>query len=185
MKQFNEVSFKKEYLKELLDSEGFLGTTSSEKLKDSSGFFLGFRKGSVIFDLEQSLTTFIKVLQLIKGCNASSAKLLFVGCPHSIEHIVQKELNESRHAYINENSWVLGSLTNYNQSKVRPDLIVTFNRTCTFPSKECFKKDVPLISFVDETFDITYVDYPIFVNLKSKGAAKMYYQLIKQSISNV
>ena len=29
------------------------------------------------------------------------------------------------------------------------------------------------------------VDYPIFVNLKSKGAAKMYYQLIKQSISNV
>jgi ribosomal protein S2 len=185
MKRFNEASFRKDCLKELLDSEGFLGTTPSERLKESSGFFLGLRNGSVVFDLERSLTTFIKVLQLIKGCHSSSAKILFVGCPHSIEHIVQKELSKSRHTFISENSWVLGSLTNYNQSKIRPDLIVTFNRTCTFPSKECFKKDVPLISFVDETFDITYVDYPIFVNLKSKGAAKMYYQLIKQCISNV
>jgi len=180
MKRFNEASLKK-----FLDSDSFLGAIPSKRLKKSSGFFLGFRKGSIVFDLERSLNTFLKVSLLIKGCHQSSANILFVGCPPSIEQIVQKELSKSRHTFVSENSWILGSLTNYSQSKSAPDLIVTFNRRCTFPSKECFKKDVPLISFVDETFNIHYVDYPIFVNLKSKGAAQMYYHLIKQSMSNV
>ena len=79
---------------------------------------------------------------------------------------------------------VLGSLTNSAQSEVSPRLMVTFTLLCTFPSKECFKKEIPLISFVDETCDLSFIDYPIFVNLKSEGAAYMYQYLIKQSILN-
>jgi ribosomal protein S2 len=135
-----------------------------------------------VFDIEKSLITYLKVLRLVEACKASSSQILFVGCPPQMELVVKKKLNSSRHIFINESSWVLGSLTNSSQSDILPNLIVTFNTTRTFPSKECFKKGVPLISFIDDACDFSFIDYPIFINLKSEGASNMYYNLINQSI---
>ena len=43
MKNFNQNSFKKDILQDLLDSEGFIGSKSQENVKGKKGFFLGFR----------------------------------------------------------------------------------------------------------------------------------------------
>jgi ribosomal protein S2 len=184
MKQFNQNPFKKTLLKGLLDSQGFIGSSSQGNVKDKKGFFLGFRKGFTVFDLERSLTTYLKALNLVKIFNESSLQVLFVGAPLSLESFIQKELEKTRHVFIREDSWVLGSLTNYVQSGLYPDLIITFNSHNSFASKECFKRGVPLISFVDDSCDIAYIDYPILVNLKSQGVSHMYYNLIKQCSSN-
>tara|TARA_B100000780_G_C20990511_1_gene396089 strand:+ start:236 stop:799 length:564 start_codon:yes stop_codon:yes gene_type:complete len=184
MKNFNQNSFKKDILQDLLDSEGFIGSKSQENVKGKKGFFLGFRGGFTVFDLERSLTTYFKALNLVKLFNESSLQILFVGAPLFLENIIQKEVEKSKHIFIGEDSWVLGSLTNYIQSGLSPNLIVTFNSDNSFASKECFKRGAPLISFVDDRCDITFIDYPILVNLKSKGASRMYYNLIKQCSSN-
>jgi ribosomal protein S2 len=172
----------KNYLGEFLDLESFLGGRASEKMNKIKGFFLGFRKDSIVFDLEKSLVTYLKVLRLVEVCKKSSFSILFVGCPPLIKALVQEKLSDSKHRFIDESSWVLGSLTNPNRSELFPSLIISFNLTCSFPSKESLKKGIPLVSFMDESGDFSFVDYPIFINLKSEGASRMYYNLIKRSI---
>jgi len=39
MKNFNQNSFKKDILQDLLDSEGFIGSKSQENVKGKKGFF--------------------------------------------------------------------------------------------------------------------------------------------------
>ena len=51
------------------------------------------------------------------------------------------------------------------QSELFPNLIITFNLNRTFPSRECFKKEIPLVSFIDDACDFSFIDYPIFINL--------------------
>ena len=182
MKKDHQQTFEKKLLKELLFSEGFLGSNSLENLKDKKAFFLGLRKGFSVYDLEKTLTTYFKVLDLVKSFNESSLQILFVGCPPSLEVDIERELSGSNHIFVKEDSWVLGSLTNYIQSGLSPNLIITYKDLRSFPSKECFKKETPLISFVDDSCDFDFVDYPILVNLKSKGASAMYHNIIKQSI---
>lgn len=182
MKRLNHFFFEKIELKNFLDLKSFLGGSSSNRLNRIKGFLLGFRKGSVVFDIEKSLTTYLKVLRLVTACKESSSQILFVGCPPQIESVVRKKLNNSRHIFISESSWVLGSLTNSSQSELFPNLIITFNLNRTFPSRECFKKEIPLVSFIDDACDFSFIDYPIFINLKSDGASNMYYNLINQSI---
>lgn len=185
MTKSNQKPFENSILKELLDSEGFLGSKSKENLEDKKGFFLGFRKDFAVFDLEKSLTTYFKALSLVRSFNESSLQILFVGCPPCMEDFAKEETEKSNNIFIKEDSWVLGSLTNYTQSGLSPDLIVTFKSSRSFPSKECLKKNTPLISFIDDSCDVSFVDYPIFINLKSKGAYLMYRNLIKQSGTNV
>jgi len=184
MKKINHNSLKNKILKDLLDYQGFIGSNHQGNVKDKKGFFLGFRKGFTVFDLERSLSTYIKALNLVKLFNESSLQILFVGAPLFLESFIQEELKRSKHIFIREDSWVLGSLTNHVQSGIYPDLIITFTGHNSFASKECFKRGIPLISFVDDSCDITYIDYPILVNLKSNGASNMYYNLIKQCSSS-
>ena len=52
MKTFSKSHFEILFLKKLLNSEGFLGKGTPKRASEMSGFLLGFRKGSVVFDLE-------------------------------------------------------------------------------------------------------------------------------------
>ena len=183
MVKVRQKFFENILLEELLSSEGFLGSSSLENLKDKKGFFLGLRKGFSVFDLEKSLTTYFNAINLVKAFNESSLQILFIGCPSYLEKTLEEEFINSRHLFVRGDSWVLGYLTNFSQSNLSPSLIVTFKESGVFQSKECFKEEIPLISFVDDTSNLNFVDYPILVNLKSKGASLMYHNLIKQAIS--
>ena len=90
MKTFSKSHFEILFLKKLLNSEGFLGKGTPKRASEMNGFLLGFRKGSVVFDLEKSLTMYFKALRLIKACRESSYSILFVGCPPLMELSLQK-----------------------------------------------------------------------------------------------
>lgn len=179
MNNYSHKNIKWAIAKELLLSKGFLGTGSRQNISLIKKYLLGFRKGVAVYDIESSISTYAKVLDLVYDIKSSKSRILFVGCPVSLENVVPSMLAESNHTYISEKDWVPGMLTNKRYS---PDLIINFKREKQFSNKECLRKQIPLVSFIDEACDFSYVDYPILVNLKSAGAAKMYFNLIKQLI---
>lgn len=181
MKNIFSQGIKKVIAQELLMSEGFLGNGSQQNFSIIKNYLLGFRKEAVIYDIEKSIVVYTTVLKLTKLFDNSKLKILFVGSPKSLENYIPKIIAKSNHNYIADQEWVPGMLTN---EKIFPDLIVCFKNEQQFSNKECFKKQIPLISFVDESCNLSNIDFPIMVNLKSTGAAKMYLNLVKQLIFN-
>jgi len=184
MNNYSYKNVKWAIAKELLSSEGFLGNGSRQDLSVIKNYLLGFRKGVAVYDIESSISTYAKVLDLVGNINNSKSKILFVGCPVLLENVIPSLLLGSQHDYVSEKDWVPGMLTN---KRYFPDLIINFKREKQFSNKECLKEQIPLVAFVDEASDFSYVDYPILVNLKAEGTAKMYFNLIKQltTINNV
>ena len=167
-------------MRNLLETDGFLGSQSQGRSIKSRDSFFGVRKGTNIYNLEKALKTYFKALELVKAVRGS--RILFIGSPFSVEKEVKESLIESKHSYVEDAAWVLGALSNSQPSLQDPSLIVTFKRTVAFSGKECFKKSIPLISFVSDSHDISLVDYPILVNLDSAAVGKMYLNIVKQSI---
>ena len=62
MKTFSKSHFEILFLKKLLNSEGFLGKGTPKRASEMSGFLLGFRKGSVVFDLEKLTLSSVLVM---------------------------------------------------------------------------------------------------------------------------
>jgi len=68
--------------------------------------------------------------------------------------------------------------------KNKPDLIVVFNHGKNLDAiREAAGINIPVISFANSSDNIKYVDYPITGNFNSKNFSKLYYNLIKNSLS--
>ena len=174
MKNVFYKSTKRVITQELLNSVGLGKAKKKPSLKKH---FLGSRKGFSVFDVEKTIVAYTKALSLVNFFDKLGLKILFLGSPLFLEGSVQGLLANSKHIFLPGKSWKPGTFSN---RKHFPDLIISFKQGGGFSSKECLNKNIPLVSFVGETNNLILADFPILVNLKSVGAAKMFFNLIKQ-----
>ena len=171
------VNFK-DIFKNIIVTESFLGKNYEQK---ASGYLLGSRKGFVIYDLEKAVSTFLRVLNLIKYLKKKRLQILFIGCPTQLEVKIQSLLLNSSHSYINLSNWVSGSLSN-KKKDFNPNLVVLFDCGKSLINVEVMKNEIPSIFFIDACGDFKAIDFPIVLNTKSEAAKNMFLLLVKTSI---
>lgn len=176
------ATFEQRIIKNLLYSDGYLGGSSKKIFQKNQGYVLGSKKGFVIYNLEKVVFTYVKVLSLVKNFKKRKLKLLFIGCPFGMEKKIENLLSPSPHFFISSTNWVHGSLSNNSLLFKELSMVITFNQSLVLSSKELFSKELILISFVEESEKISFVDFPLVINLRSKSIVDMYYYLLKQSI---
>lgn len=175
------VTFEQQLLKNLVNTNAYLGGSSKRIFQKNQGFLLGLKKGFVLYNLEKAIFTYIKVLGLIKSFKKQKLKILFIGCPFGMEKKIEELLLPSRHFFISSKNWVHGSLSNNTNLSREVALVITFNQNLVFSNKELFNKELTIVSFSEEIEKISFVDFPLVVNLQSKGVIDMYFYLLKQS----
>jgi ribosomal protein S2 len=161
---------------ELLTSGGFIGK-GKKKNFNVKKHLLGSRKSFSVYDVEKSIVVYTKVLGLVTFFDKEGLKILFLGSPFFLEDSVKGLLAKSKHVYLSKESWKPGIFSN---RRIFPDLIVSFKQDEGFSSKECLNKNIPLVSFVEKTHKRSFADFSVMVNLRSVGAARMFFNLIKQ-----
>ena len=122
-------------------------------------------ENSKTIKIEKNITNFKKIFFLIRFFNFFHQQILFLGSPLLLNLFFKSFSIKSKHLFFLNEDWLLGFLTN---KKIFPQLIICFKINSFFFSKESFKKQLPLICFLDakdKSFQI--VDFIVFLNLKS------------------
>lgn len=149
--------------------------------KRNKNYFLGFKKGLVIVDLEKSVLVYFKALQAIRKIKKSNLGVLFVGGPQNLEKKLAFHIKKP-HTFVPSKKWCFGDLSNNPLLQKKIYLAVVFNQNLFFDFKELYKKNIPAIGFVDNRVDNTCIDFPIFLNLDSKSSVGLFFYLINQSM---
>ena len=159
----------------------FLNTKNEYSLlKKNKKYFLGFRKGVYIVDLEKSILIYFKVLKLLRCFQKGGLKTLFIGCPKHLKHIVSKTLSNSdiSEAQI---KWSCDGLLDKTSLSENIHLAIAFDTNSLL--KYCLQKNIPIVG-VGTDFNTNVVDFPILINANSISTFGLLLYLIKHSIKN-
>ena len=99
-------------LSNLIKAKIYLGLNKSIKDPSTFSYLLGIRHNFCIFDLNQTIKSFKKVLKLISKINHSKKTIFFVGFPQTEKKNFLMLFKNKNHSYASDDSWVNGLLTN-------------------------------------------------------------------------
>jgi len=99
-------------LSDLIKSKVYLGLNKSIKDPSIFSYLLGIRYNFCIFDLTKTIKNLKKALKIILKIHNSKKTIFFVGFPDHQKKIFIELLQNKKHVYSFEESWVNGILTN-------------------------------------------------------------------------
>jgi len=106
----------------------------------------------------------------------TNSKDFFIFKKKFLEELSNKKIKEKRFFFEK-----FGGILNL---KNNPDLIVVFDHGKNLDAiREAAGINIPIISFANSSDNLKYVDYPVAGNFNSKKFGKLYYNLIKNSLS--
>lgn len=179
MKKKNYRIFEKVMFFDVLSCDAFLGSSFNKKTLYKNDYFLGTRKKSIIYNIEKSFIVYVKALRLVRLFNYSKLNILFIKSPSLLDDFMLNFFKNLNHTYVTHTKVLYSITTN---KKTAPSLIVNFDKETSFLNKKCLKKRIPTISFVNESYCLMRIDYPIVINLRSIGITKIYYVLVNHLI---
>jgi ribosomal protein S2 len=158
-----------------------MGTPGSSRKRN---YFIGFRKGVYVLDLERSLWTYFKALNVVRGFKKKGFRLLFIGSPFGVEKTLKRVLS-GLHFFLSSKEWYPGGTSNTKKVQKEVYLVIFYSQGLPFLSNECFIKGIPFIGFFNSLDQKSFVDFPIFLNLHSRGSTGLFLYLVNQSMDYV
>lgn len=168
----------KRLIKNILRLETCVLVPPIKSLSKKSGYFLGFRKGVYLLDVEKSIKVYFKTLRFVRQLRKENYQIMFVDSPLSSEKKLRCSLNASSFF----KSCGFGALsTKVRSFSNKTSLVVVYGKKLSFSYKECFFKSVPAAIFLNVTYPDYFTDYKIALNLYSKGTVGLFLYLVNQS----
>lgn len=137
------MNLEKVTIKNLLDAGIHFGHKTKRWNPKMSNYIFGERNGIHIIDLQQTLSSLINALNVIKSFASQNKNILFVGTKRQASEIISSAAIKCEQYYIN-NRWLGGMLTNWDtiQNSIRrlKNLEATLQeQNFTYTKKETLK----------------------------------------------
>lgn len=157
-------------IKNILSLESSLSPKKRAFYKKDKKYLIGFKKGSLFFDLEKSLVIYFKVLFLIKRSKNFYFNTVFVNCPK----ILNIFLGSKKFYFVDLQKWKKERFI----KKAKFHFSLIFNPKIAWNSDE----NIPMCAFLEGSCSNVFLDYAIFFNLSSKGVIGLYAYLLNEIV---
>lgn len=168
----------KRLIQNLLKLESCLLKTKENPKK--THYFIGFRKGIFLLNIETSFKNYFKILNIVQGLKKTKKAILFVGCPSGLEKKILKSIFEPNF-FINLKERTQDILFSSSLLKKKVCFIITYCDKICPALNACFIKSIPTAKFIFEIKNNILVDYAIPFNLYSKGVIGLFLYLLHRS----
>eukprot|EP00128_Syssomonas_multiformis_P017413 Colp12_sorted_trinity150504_noHs@18653 len=172
-------------LKTLFEAGVHLGHKASVWNPKMESYLLGKREGIHIFDLEKTVVSLRRVLNVLRHLAYEDGIILFVCTRPQFEGVVRNAAISCKEYYITK-KWVGGTLTNRQETlkaDILPDVIIFLsmpvNKTAIH---EAHMAGVPTIGICDSDCDPDLVTYVVPGNDDSPSAVSLYCKLFAHAI---
>nr|YP_010152752.1 ribosomal protein S2 [Aureoumbra lagunensis]QQW50400.1 ribosomal protein S2 [Aureoumbra lagunensis] len=155
----------------------FFNKDKNKFFKKNKKYFLGFKKGLNMVDLEKSILIFFKALRLLKIFQISGLKVSFLGCPLICKESVFLISSKCKNFQVYFEKSFQDFLYEKKSSK-KTHLLVIYNQP--FFYKDSLKKLFVTI-VLGNAFNANLVDFPILLNPFSVSSLGLFFYLIKAS----
>lgn len=130
-----------------------------------------------MYNVEKAFSLFLRVLNLIRYLSKKRLRVLFIGCPAKMEATLSSLVDASRHVYIRPTGW--RNITKKQEFFTFHLILVFCSSTFSYQERDS-RVGIPSIFFTDGTsINNTSVDFPITLNVETKGVENMFLFLVK------
>lgn len=160
------------FLKILFKSKNFYGGYYKFIKKENLPFLYGIRNNQIIINLKY-LNFFIKrTFNLLKLTLKKKKKILIIANSDDINFLINKNYKKKNPLiFFFNKKWINGNITNKNINffvkKHKINLIIIYKISNIYFNKELFSLKIPIISFLNPTDNLNYINYPLITNLKN------------------
>ena len=140
----------------------------------------GFRKGTSLLNMENSIKSYFKVLNIIQRLKKTKKPILFIGSPFGFEKKI-KSFFPKLQIFLSLKEFFEEVFFSSILIKTRAHFVIAFcDRVCPL-FNDCFIKSIPVVCFTLEVNNTTFLDYPVLINIRSKGCIGLFLYLLGKS----